>query len=78
MSADVWMKQDITNALLACSMAGQEVANMSHNVEYLRGYTAALKMLCAMFGISPGAVLPAQDAARVAYLEGAAGGQNWQ
>jgi len=76
---DVWMKPDVTNALAACAVAGQEAAAMSGNVEYLRGHTAALRMLCAVFGIAPGDVIPAgRDAARVAYLEGAAGGQGWQ
>ena len=69
---DVYFKRDIRNSLAACAVAGQEVAVMSGNVEYGRGHTAAVKMLCAMFGIAPGEVLPAgQDAVRVAYLEGA-------
>jgi len=72
MSSDVWFRRDIQNSLTACAVAGQETASMVHNVEYLRGHTAAVKMLCAMFGIAPGEVLPAgQDAALLAYLEGA-------
>lgn len=77
--SDIWNKRDVANALTACAVAGQETAAMSNNVEYLRGHTAALRVLALTFGIAPGAILPTgQDAARVAYLEGAAGGQNWQ
>ena len=73
---DVYFKRDIRNSLAACAMSGQEVAVMSGNVEYGRGHTAAVKMLCAVFGIAHSEVLPAgQDAVRVAYLEGAAGQQ---
>ena len=78
MAADVWFKRDIANALTACAVAGQEAAGMCGNVEYLRGHTAAVRMLALTFGISPQAVIPDQDAARVAYLEGLAGGQGWQ
>ena len=72
---DVYFKRDIQNSLTACAMSGQEAAVMAGNVEYLRGHTAALRMLCAVFGIAPGEVLPAGQDALPAYLEGAAGRQ---
>jgi len=61
MSADIWFKRDIQNALVATAMAGME-AGLYRDAEYMRGFCSAVRMLSLMFGIAPTLVLPAEQA----------------
>lgn len=58
MSADVWFKQDVVNALLAASQAGHMAASMGNNPEFLKGYRMAIENLALSFGVSSELVLP--------------------
>ena len=58
MAGDVWFKRDIINALTSSSQAGHMAAQMSANVEFLRGYRAAIENVALHFGIAPALVLP--------------------
>lgn len=61
MSADVWFKRDIQNALLSVSASGLEIARVSGDTSYLQGYLAAIRATALIFGIPAGAVLPVVD-----------------
>ena len=64
MSADVYFKKDIANALLAtyqsarettCAIGSDDTAQIAM---FHAGYRAAISTLALFFGISPAAVLP--------------------
>ena len=67
MSADVWLKRDIANALLAAYQAARETANALGGTDPVReaafaaGYRSALSTVALFFGISPRQVLPDQE-----------------
>jgi len=68
MSADVWFKRDIANALLATYQAARETSNALGGTDkarmavYNAGYRSALSTMALFFGISPSLVIPeAQD-----------------
>ena len=47
----LWAVADLRNVLKAAAVAGIETAQMSGNGEYLRGYFAALRIVCIAIGI---------------------------
>ncbi len=59
MSADVWLRRDIANALTAADQAMRETmtATAAEGAAYARGYRAALSVVALFFGIAPGQVL---------------------
>lgn len=66
MSADVWLKRDIANALLAAYQAAEQtMIATAPNAQYLAGYRSALSTVALFFGIAPGLVLPEPDRARI-------------
>ena len=64
MSADVWFKRDIANALLATYQAAVETTYAIGGDDTVRtaafhaGYRSAISTLALFFGISPELVLP--------------------
>ena len=66
MSAEIYLKKDIANALLASVQAARETASAlgcsdrSRLAAYEAGYKAAISTVALFFGISPGLVLPEQ------------------
>lgn len=64
MSADVWFKRDIANALLATYQSAQEAVNVIGTTDTQRiavfqaGYRSAISTLALFFGISPALVIP--------------------
>ena len=69
MSADVWFKRDIANALLATYQAAAETSLVVGDADgrrslYLAGYRSAISTLALFFGISPALVLP-EEARRI-------------
>ena len=71
MSADVWFKRDIANALLATYQAACETSYAIGGNDTVRiasfhaGYRSAISTLALFFGISPAMVLPEQGAPRL-------------
>jgi hypothetical protein len=69
MSADVWLKRDIANALLAAYQAARETSCAIGGVDPVRmasfhaGYRSALSTVALFFGIAPGLVIPDNAAA---------------
>ena len=67
MSADVYFKRDIANALLATYQSAKETANVIDSDDAARvavfhaGYRSAISTLALFFGISPAAVIPERD-----------------
>lgn len=58
MSADVWLKRDIANALAAAYQAQRETMTATApNPQYAAGYRAALTVVALAFGIEPGMVI---------------------
>ena len=58
-SADIWFKRDVANALQATAQAGLEIAAQGDgHSQYLVGYRAAISTLALFFGIAPALVLP--------------------
>lgn len=64
MSADVWFKRDIANALLAtyqaaretsCAVGGNDSIRMA---SFQAGYRSAISTVALFFGISPAFVMP--------------------
>jgi hypothetical protein len=68
MSADVWLKRDIANALLAAYQAARETSCAIGGVDPVRmasfhaGYRSALSTVALFFGIAPGLVIPENNA----------------
>jgi len=64
MSADVWFKRDIANALLAAYQAARETSyaiggdDTVRMVSFHAGYRSAISTVALFFGISPELVLP--------------------
>lgn len=64
MSADVWFKRDIANALLATYQSARETTyaigsdDSSRIAVFHAGYRSAISTMALFFGISPGLVLP--------------------
>jgi hypothetical protein len=64
MSADVWLKRDIANALLAAYQAACETSCALGGTDPIRtasfhaGYRSALSTVALFFGIAPGLVIP--------------------
>jgi len=64
MSADVYFRKDIAQALLATYQAARETSNTIGGTDrakiaaYHAGYRTAISTLALFFGISPGEVLP--------------------
>ncbi len=64
MSADVYFKRDIANALLATYQSARETAyaigsdDAARVAVYHAGYRSAISTLALFFGISPAMVLP--------------------
>lgn len=64
MSADVWFKRDIANALLATYQSAQETSNAIGTNDtqrisiYRAGYRSAISTMALFFGIAPALVLP--------------------
>jgi len=70
MSADVWFKRDIANALLATYQAAAETSLVmgeddSRRLLYLAGYRSAISTLALFFGISPALVLSESEVRRI-------------
>lgn len=66
MSADVWFKRDIANALLATYQSVQETNAAIGNgdsAKFIAGYRSAISTMALFFGISPGQVIPEQQPA---------------
>jgi hypothetical protein len=76
MSADVWLKRDIANALLAAYQAARETAygigggDPVREASFHAGYRSALSTVALFFGIAPGLVLPEAGAGRDEWDEG--------
>ncbi len=69
MSADVWLKRDIANALLATYQSMRETAvvvggggDPARTAAFHAGYRAAISTVALFFGIEPGMVLPEGEA----------------
>lgn len=68
MSADVWLKRDIANALLAAYQAARETscaiggADPVRTASFHAGYRSALSTVALFFGIAPGLVIPDSSA----------------
>ncbi len=64
MSADVWLKRDIANALMAAYQAARETscaiggADPVRTASFHAGYRSALSTVALFFGIAPGLVIP--------------------
>jgi len=64
MSADVWLKRDIANALTAAYQAARETscgiggADPVRAASFHAGYRSALSTVALFFGIAPGLVIP--------------------
>lgn len=64
MSADVWFKRDIANALLASYQAARETSyavggdDTARMAAFHAGYRSAISTMALFFGISPALVLP--------------------
>ncbi len=64
MSADVWFKRDIANALLATYQSARETSYAVGSDDTARvavfhaGYRSAISTMALFFGISPALVLP--------------------
>ena len=71
MAADVWLRRDIANALMAAYQAAQETtiavggADPMRTAAYHAGYRSAISTLALFFGISPALVLPEQPGFRL-------------
>ena len=80
MSADVWFKRDIANALLATYQAARETSyavggnDTVRMASYHAGYRSAISTLALFFGISPALVLPDDPVPARSILEGVEGG----
>lgn len=67
MSADVWFKRDIANALLATYQAARETSyaiggnDTARTASYHAGYRSAISTMALFFGISPALVLPEEN-----------------
>lgn len=67
MSADVYFKRDIANALLATYQSARETSyvigcdDTERLAVYHAGYRSAISTLALFFGIAPGAVLPEES-----------------
>jgi len=68
-SADVWFRRDIANALLATYQAARETSCTVGSEDRARvalfhaGYRSAISTMALFFGISPALVLPDEPAA---------------
>lgn len=64
MSAEIWLKKDIANALLAAYQSMRETSNAVGSADPVRtaafyaGCRTALSTVALIFGIAPGLVLP--------------------
>ena len=64
MSADVWFKRDIANALLASYQAARATSyavgssDTARTAVFHAGYRSAVSTMALFFGISPAMVLP--------------------
>lgn len=64
MSADVWFKRDIANALLATYQSAKETSCVIGSSDKQRiavfhaGYRSAISTMALFFGISPALVIP--------------------
>jgi|WetSurMetagenome_2_1015567.scaffolds.fasta_scaffold423439_2 hypothetical protein len=71
MSADVWLKRDIANALVAAYQAARETSigigggDPARVASFHAGYRSALTTVALFFGIAPGAVIPPPDESRL-------------
>jgi hypothetical protein len=71
MSADVWFKRDIANALLATYQSARETSYAIGSDDTARvavfhaGYRSAISTLALFFGISPAMVLPEESVERL-------------
>jgi hypothetical protein len=80
MSADVWFKRDIANALLATYQAARETSYAIGNNDTVRtasfhaGYRSAISTMALFFGISPALVLPEENMTMRAIMERMEGG----
>lgn len=69
MSADVWFKRDIANALLAAYQAARETSCVTGDADSVQticfhaGYRSAISTVALFFGISPAFVLPEEGEA---------------
>lgn len=70
MSAGVYFREDVANALLATYQAACETSyaiggdDKVRTASFHAGYRSAISTLALFFGISPALVLPDQDAVR--------------
>ena len=64
MAADIWLKRDIANALLAAYQSAQETSyaigggDPGRAAAFMAGHRAALSTVALFFGIAPGLVMP--------------------
>lgn len=64
MSADVWFKRDIANALLATYQSARETTyavggdDKARIAVFHAGYRSAISTMALFFGISPATVIP--------------------
>ncbi len=78
MSADVYFKRDIANALLATYQSARETSyaigseDAARVAMYHAGYRSAISTLALFFGISPALVLPDDQVERARYAKIAA------
>ena len=80
MSADVWFKRDIANALLATYQAARETSYAIGGdltvrmASFHAGYRSAISTMALFFGISPALVLPDNPVPARSIPEGIEGG----